>query len=574
MKISKFIAATLLIVSVSAQAYERHDSIFRSLSMMKGANSAEVDFTGGWPTNGTRMGFAMMRGEGKGHTEGVKISVPNLDINRIDSLFDIFTSVTTWGQSDYYRTCYDEDQRIVYSLYYNEKTDSLHMIRASVEEETSLPYDWPFRTHYDASDSIQAMAEVPLKRTPVDFTEALVRLYDEVKYNFVFYPRIASLWDKAYKRNLVAMREAKDDYEKVRILQRMVALCGDGHTCIWVSDGGIEQPAVSPFTTVKLPDGLYVCTVESQELVDSGMRRGQKIVAINGEAPEVWAERELKPYVCSSTPQWTVHEMYDGYGLTRARRGATMDFTLENTDGSRFELKHKISEPRWTASLFTPEKFNFKVVDKNIGLLRIPSFQDSEVMKMFDSVFSEIGKTDALIIDLRGNGGGNSNYGDYIARHLIDKPIAKDIWTTREYRPAFASWGMEEEIYNSERDSLMPLSDKTPYLKPVVMLTDRGTFSAAEDFTALLKAAQRASQIGTATGGSTGNGVRVSLTGNGAIMANICSKHDMMPDGTEFVGVGLIPDIVVEESAASYFDPGRDDLLDTAIRYLKSEQSH
>ncbi len=78
-------------------------------------------------------------------------------------------------------------------------------------------------------------------------------------------------------------------------------------------------------------------------------------------------------------------------------------------------------------------------------------------------------------------------------------------------------------------------------------------------------------QIGTATGGSTGNGVRPSLTSNGTISANICSKHDLAPDGTEFVGIGLIPDITVEENAASYFDPVRDDVIEAAIRHLTAK---
>ncbi len=567
----KFIAAALLAASLSAPAFDRHDAIFNDLSKMKGAKSAEVDFTGGWAAKGARIGFAMMRGSGKGHTKGVKVSVPHLDINRIDSLFDIFTKENTWGQSDYYRTCYDEGQRIVYSLYFNEQTDSLHMVRATVEEEPSLPYDWAFRTRYDASDPVQTVSDVPLKKAPVDFEEALVRLYDEVRYNFVFYPQIAAQWNVAYKKNLAAMKKAKDDFERVLILKRMAAVCSDGHTYVAISDGSIEQPVASPFTTVMLADGLYINSVESKELADAGMRRGQRIVAVNGESPEAWAERELKPYVCSSTPQWTVHEMYDGYGFSRTRNGTVMDLTLQNPDGSTIELPHKVGENQWNAPQSAESGFDFKVLSGNIGFLKIPDFQSSKTTDFFNKVFPEISETDALIIDVRGNGGGNSGYADAIASHLIDRPVPTDTWTTRIYKPAFASWGREEEIYTSEPDSLTPVGDKAPYLKPVVLLTDRGTFSAAEDFTALLKSAGRITQIGTPTGGSTGNGVRPSLSGNGAIWANICSKHDVAPDGTEFVGIGLIPDIIVEETSASYFDPDRDDLITRALTHLKSK---
>lgn len=569
----KFVVLALLIVSFSALAFDNLDSLFRNMNRMVGADSARVDFTGGFPSNGAGFGFAMMRGNGKGHTRGTRIGVPDVDINRVDSIFDIFNSVNTWGKANCHRTCYDESKRVVYSLYFNERSDSLYMIRATVEDETSLPYDWPFRTHYDASDSIQSYIEVPVTLTPmgIDWTEVLVRLYDEVRYNFVFYQRIASLWERAYKRNLEAIRQAKDDYGKVRIIQRMVALCGDGHTYVNIPAGKFEIPGRSPFTTVLLSDGLYVRTVESREMMDAGMRRGQKIVAVNGESPALWADKELRPYVCSSTPQWTVHQIYDGYNFSRVRNGSTMDMTLENPDGSRIELHHRINEPDWDSSLAVSPKMDFKVIDKNIGLLTIPHFQSSETTEFFDSVFPDICRADALIIDLRGNGGGNSTYADYIARHLIDRPIATASWTTRVYKPAFASWGQKEETYTSPQCTLRPISDVAPYLGPVILLTDRGTFSAAEDFTALLKSAGRATQIGTATGGSTGNGVRPSLSGDGFIVANICSKHDVAPDGTEFVGIGLIPDIIVEESVSSYFNPTKDDLIETAVRRLKSK---
>ncbi len=49
--------------------------------------------------------------------------------------------------------------------------------------------------------------------------------------------------------------------------------------------------------------------------------------------------------------------------------------------------------------------------------------------------------------------------------------------------------------------------------------------------------------IGQPTGGSTGNPINVTLV-DGIISAGICTKKDIGPDGTEFVGVGIFPDIV------------------------------
>lgn len=568
----KLIACLLATVSLSASAFELMDSLFCKVGSLAGASATSVDYTGGWPENGGQLtGFVMLRGQGLGHTRGVRYGVASVGYERADSIFEVFNTHDCWGGSDNLRTCFDESSKTVYSLFYNEQTDSLYMLRATAENEPCVPYDWAFRNRYDSAEPVQMCDEMPAvgENGSVDWTEALVRLYDEVRYNFVFYPRVKGRWERVYKRNLAAMKNAKNDYEAVRILQRMVAQCGDGHTYIYLPYGSFEIPGSSPFTTVMLPDGLYVRTVESHEMVEAGMRRGQKIVAVNGDTPQAWAERELRPYVCSSTPQWTVHQMYDDYNFSRSRNGSVMDMTLENPDGTRLTLNHRINEPVWDPALAESDESDFKIIDKHVGLLKIRDFQSQSITEFFDSVYPEILKTEALIIDLRGNGGGNSGYADYIARHFTDKPLKGNIWKTRVYKPAFASWGIKEDVYVAEPNILNPCQDVEPYLNEVVLLTDRGTFSSAEDFTALMKSTDRVTQIGTTTGGSTGNGVRARLSANAMIIANICSKHDLAPDGTEFVGIGIIPDIEVEESAESYFAPERDDVLGAALRHLK-----
>ena len=72
---------------------------------------------------------------------------------------------------------------------------------------------------------------------------------------------------------------------------------------------------------------------------------------------------------------------------------------------------------------------------------------------------------------------------------------------------------------------------------------------------------------GTPSGGSTGNGVRVQLTKY--IWANICSKHDRMPDGTEFVGIGIIPDVTIELTPEEYFSDSEDAVIGKAKSLLR-----
>lgn len=50
--------------------------------------------------------------------------------------------------------------------------------------------------------------------------------------------------------------------------------------------------------------------------------------------------------------------------------------------------------------------------------------------------------------------------------------------------------------------------------------------------------------------------------------ARICIKKDIYPDGREFVGYGVQPDIAVSKSLQDFME-GRDPVLQKAIKYLK-----
>ena len=123
----------------------------------------------------------------------------------------------------------------------------------------------------------------------------------------------------------------------------------------------------------------------------------------------------------------------------------------------------------------------FNLKKGNIGYLRIHDFMSSEIRPMFDSLYPEILKTSALIIDIRNNHGGNSGDADYILRHLSGDSIRTDAWRSPMYIPAWASWAREQPWYEAKSEYMVPMEGKTIYDKPIVVLVNQGTFSAAED---------------------------------------------------------------------------------------------
>jgi len=71
--------------------------------------------------------------------------------------------------------------------------------------------------------------------------------------------------------------------------------------------------------------------------------------------------------------------------------------------------------------------------------------------------------------------------------------------------------------------------------------------------------------MGTMTAGSTGQPLILRLPHG--IVAGITTKRDMTPEGEDFVGVGLAPDVEVLDSAESIAE-GRDLVLERAVEHL------
>ena len=107
-----------------------------------------------------------------------------------------------------------------------------------------------------------------------------------------------------------------------------------------------------------------------------------------------------------------------------------------------------------------------------------------------------------------------------------------------------------------------------PFLGLVVVLIGPGTNSAAEDFVVPLHGAGRATVVGQKSRGSTGQPLPFSFL-DGKITGRICIKRDTYPDGREFVGVGIIPDVEINPAPADII-AGRDVVLEKGMDILKS----
>lgn len=544
------------------------DAIYKELLANPKVTKKTVRYTGEWERS--IRGFSWRQGEGRGWTVGTRLTLRKANRADLERYLKVFYDYKPYTHVIVERDRADmglEKCKTFYGLRWEDGT--LYFLKAKkLEDEFCVPIDWHLISYY------KGVAHRPDNWGSIDAPTrrllGLSHLWSSVKQNFVFMERVAVNWDSLYVAMIPQIKATTVDGEAVRLLQRMAATLNDGHT--YVYSYYPQDIKNMPFATRWVDGKVYVDKVYSSAFVKQGMRRGQELVSIDGEDVQTYAQREVMPYISASTEQWRMHETYDGMELTKCFGTKPMSVELRDGKktlhitydfkGSDFDLYNSQQS----------ELMTFKELENGIGYMKISNFMDGRLTKEFDKVYPEILKTRALIIDIRSNHGGSSVNADYIAKHFYADSLLTGAWESRQYIPAFASWSYPEKVYHAEGDVWRHSEADTFkfYLNPVVLLVDRGTFSAAEDFISVMRATGNCTLVGENTGGSTGNGVLVSII-PGVCAANICSKHDYAADGTEFVGKGFAPDVHVTETYNSYFKAKRDNALTKAVQWLKKK---
>lgn len=564
---SIIIALTLSAGAAAESSYHILDSLYNRLSLNPNARICNIKFTGS-DSNKSGGGFKWQRGSGAGWTSGKRITISEAEADDAAAVDEVFRKVALRDfvvrYNDHSSATLIEPENTIFIYDYDPVRSRLCFLKASTTGEICIPNNWI------TTDSVNATIHNPLEFASASEMAqlGLSRLWAEARRNFVFMDRAPVDWDSLYVANMrpVAEAAAAGDNERVgEILQLIAAKLGDGHTYVY---GYERSKRYTPIATVLIDGHVYVDSIAGGAFESEGIRCGMELVSINGIPAIEYGRKRIMPYISSSTPQWSDYMTFNGYNLLAAHEGDTLRMQFSN--GKNTVGVDYVAGSRNFTKPSAPRALGFDMLSGNIGHLRISNFMDADFKDSFDHLYPEILKTKALIIDLRGNGGGNSNNADHILRHLTDQKIKTDPWTSPAYIPAYASWNRQQPLHHSEEDYMEPYNDRPAYTRPIALITDGGTFSAAEDFTAIFRGMKRGKIVGSPTGGSTGNGVRVTLI-PGVAYANICSKHDVAPDGTEFVGIGIIPDVEVRETFDTHF--GRSAALAAALRLLKAEAS-
>lgn len=239
-------------------------------------------------------------------------------------------------------------------------------------------------------------------------------------------------------------------------------------------------------------------------------------------------------------------------------------------------------DDRAEAKLFGQRmNFGFERVERlpgNVGYLEIRSFgfDTADVSSVAATAFTFLGNTDALIIDVRRNGGGSPHMVAQVTSYLFGPtPVHLN---SLYWRPE----NRTDDFYTS---ATVPGTRYGPD-KPLYVLTSRNTFSGAEEFTYNLQTRKRATIVGDTTGGGAHPGGPRRVTAYFAVW--VPSGRAINPiTKTNWERVGVRPDIAVASDQAlraahlaalrglrqQATDPERQQALDRAIADVERERN-
>jgi hypothetical protein len=198
----------------------------------------------------------------------------------------------------------------------------------------------------------------------------------------------------------------------------------------------------------------------------------------------------------------------------------------------------------------------YRILDDNIGYVYCASFTTAIGEGNLDEVIKYFAFCNGLIIDIRGNGGGNlTNAEKLAARFCNEKTLVGYI----QHKT-----GKGHNDFSSMEPQYIEPSANLRWQKNAVVLTNREVFSAANDFVKCMKCFPNVKIVGDHTGGGSGLPFTSSLPNGWTVRFSACPSYDSERQQIEF---GIDPNYWVQLSDDD-FRQGKDTILEFARKLL------
>ncbi len=360
-----------------------------------------------------------------------------------------------------------------------------------------------------------------------------------------------------------AEAETRADFQKV--MWELFGRLRNAHS--WYFDKLAPEPENGSlsFSLLELGDE-WVVNRDVSDILQSG----DAVFSIGGKHPSEWC-KELEPY--TGLANRISQNIRTNHALSYFISNATIEVEIEDRNNCRKTVilpRLTRNDDRLRTTTQPSETEGKWLRDGKVAYIRIPSFAEPKYEKRALEFVKEYRQAQALIIDVRGNGGGSTP--SQLTKQLMDRPYRW--WVERSRHPEWL-WKRhgggdirfaEDYQYAEWRPNWQePANESERYKGRLILLTDRYVGSAAEDFIMPFKDNGRATIIGERTWGSTGQPIFRHFGED--IQIGIGSIRAYLPNGEPFEGIGIIPDIGVEYTREDIYNK-RDAVLDKALELI------
>ena len=275
-----------------------------------------------------------------------------------------------------------------------------------------------------------------------------------------------------------------------------------------------------------------ISPIDDTPAANAGIKSGDYIVRINGQ-------------------QVQGRTLTEAVELMRGPVGSEIKLTVRRKNERKaleFIIKRAIIEVKSVEAKIIGAK-------NKIGYLRLKSFNENSDKQLFQKIsnFEKENKLTGYILDLRNNPGGLLTQAISITDYFLDDG---EIVSTKgrkisETRRFFSRKGV---VING---------------KPLIIITNNGSASAAEIVSGALKDHKRAIILGEPTYGKGSVQSIIPLKNGGGLRLTISKYY--LPSGKSISDVGVLPDILVEEIGKDFkINTENDNQLKYAVDLLKS----
>ena len=182
--------------------------------------------------------------------------------------------------------------------------------------------------------------------------------------------------------------------------------------------------------------------------------------------------------------------------------------------------------------------FRVERLPGNVGYLDIRGFEPASFSApSIEAAMTLLKHTEAIILDLRKNGGGDGETVAYLMSHFFaegDRRHLNDM--------VFRKGQQSKQYWTSTATAVH-------YTRPVYVLTSKRTFSAAEECAYDFQTQKRATLVGETTGGAANPGAPIAVDGD--LVAFISTGQSINPiTHGNWEGVGVKPDVATPADRA------------------------